>query len=136
MQQLDVQNPGLPDLQFVLLVTALMTSDIDALNVPHAVRQRVFDRCWALLHDTPPPQEKAQRVLDLRQGDELTLEALIEVIRNTLSAHGVTRLTWEHSASEPTQSTTPEAQPLVDRIEKLYPFAPESRPSPEDPSEE
>ena len=37
MQSLDVQNPGIPDLQFVLLVLALTTSDLDTLNLPGPV---------------------------------------------------------------------------------------------------
>jgi len=53
MQTLDVDNPGLPDLQFVLMVAALCTADVPSLNVPEDVRRTVFDRCWALLHDTP-----------------------------------------------------------------------------------
>ena len=61
MQTLDVQNPGLPDLQFVLMVVALCTSGLPTLNLPQEVRETVFDRCWALLHDTPPPTEKEKR---------------------------------------------------------------------------
>ena len=121
MQTLDIQNPGLPDLQFVLMVLALSTSDLDSLNVPQMVRDTLFNRCWALLHETPPPEKKEERVLDLRQGDEVTLEAMVEVIQRTFREEGITHLTWEHPPSEPTRSTTPEAQPLVDRLQKLYP---------------
>lgn len=127
---LDVQDPGLPDLQFVLMVLALSTSDLDSLNVPVAVREALFNRCWALLHETPPPEKKEERVLDLRHGDEITLEAMVEVIRRTLQKERITHLTWEHPPSEPTRSTTPEAQPLVERLQKLYPAEstpPESR---------
>ena len=67
MQTLDVKNSGLPDLQFVLMILALMTSEIESLNVPQSVRDLVFDRCWSLVHETQPPGEKEQRVLDLRQ---------------------------------------------------------------------
>ena len=116
MQILDVDNPGLPDLQFVLMVAALCTADIPNLNVPEDVRQKVFDRCWALLHDTPPPARSAQRVLELREGDEVTLDALVEVIRDTLHAYGYATMTWDHGPSEPTQSTSPDAQPLIDRL--------------------
>lgn len=116
MQTLDIDNPGLPDLQFVLMAAALCTADIPSLNVPEDVRRMVFDRCWALLHDTPPPTENQRRVLDLREGDEVTLEALVEVIRRTLNEHGYSQLTWEHEPSEPTQSTSPDAQPLIDRL--------------------
>ena len=114
MQTLDVDHPGLPDLQFVLMVAALCTAEIPSLNVPEDVRRTVFDRCWALLHDTPPPTETSQRVLDLRAGDDVTLEALVEVIRHTLHDHGYSTLTWDHGPSEPTQSTSPDA-PTSDR---------------------
>ena len=124
MQTLDIDNPGLPDLQFVLMVAALCTADIPSLNVPEDVRRTVFDRCWALLHDAPPPAENAQRVLDLRAGDEVTLEALVEVIRNTLHDHGYAILTWDHGPSEPTQSTSPDAQPLIDRLQHWDPADP------------
>ena len=124
MQTLDVDNPGLPDLQFVLMVAALCTAEIPSLNVPEDVRRVVFDRCWALLHDTPPPAEKPQRVLDLREGDDVTLEALVEVIRNTLHDHGCATLTWDHGPSEPTRSTSPDAQPLIDRLQYWDPAHP------------
>lgn len=124
MQTLDVDSPGLPDLQFVLLVAALCTADIASLNVPEDVRRTVFDRCWALLHDTPPPAENAHRVLDLRAGDEVTLDALVAVIRNTLHDHGYATLTWDHGPSEPTQATSPDAQPLIDRLQYWDPAHP------------
>ena len=125
MQTLDVENNGLPDLQFVLMVLALCTSDLPTLNVPEPVRQTIFHRCWALLHDAPPPERREERVLDLREGTEVTLEAMVEMIRGTLSEHGITRLTWDHPPSEPTRATTPEALPLVDRLQKLYPDPPD-----------
>jgi hypothetical protein len=132
MQSLDVQNPGIPDLQFVLLVLALSTSDLDSLNLPGSVRKTLFNRCWALVHETPPPEKKEERVLDLRHGDELTLEAMVQMIQRTLKEHGIFHLTWDHPPSEPTRSTTPEAKPLVERLQKLYPTEPdqsESTPS-------
>lgn len=122
MQTLDVNHPELPDLQFALMVLALCTSDIPTLNVPEEVRNTVFDRCWALLHATPPPTTKAQRVLDLRQGDAVTLDALVTIIRTTLTDHGYTQLTWDHVPSEPTQRTSPEAQPLIDRLRAWNPM--------------
>ncbi len=128
MQTLDVKNSGLPDLQFVLMILALMTSEIESLNVPQSVRDLVFDRCWALVHETQPPAEKEQRVLDLRQGDDITLEALVEVIVRTLVEEGIQQLTWEHVPSEPTRSTTPEALPLVERLEKFTPKVSEDNP--------
>ena len=124
MQTLDVENNGLPDLQFVLMVLALCTSDLPTLNVPEPVRQTIFHRCWALLHDTPPPERREERVLDLRAGTDVTLEAMVETIRRALAEHGITRLTWDHPPSEPTRATTPEALPLVDRLQKLYPDDP------------
>ena len=128
MQTLDVKNSGLPDLQFVLMILALMTSEIESLNVPQSVRDLVFDRCWSLVHETQPPAEKEQRVLDLRQGDDITLEALVEVIGRTLAEEGFHQLTWEHGPSEPTRSTTPEALPLVERLEKFTPKVSEDNP--------
>ena len=105
MQSLNIHNPGLPDLQFVLMVVALCTSDLPTLNLSPEVRGIVFDRCWALLNDTPPPSEKEKRVLDLRQGDDTTLEALVQVIRNTFRELGCDRLTWDHVPTEPTGIT-------------------------------
>ena len=116
MQTMNLNNPSLPDLQFVLLVGALCTSEMSTLNVPEEIRRLVFDRCWALLHDVPPPNESKQRVLDLRQGDAVTLEALVEMIQRTFAEHGYDQLTWDHDPSEPTQSTSPDAQPLIDRL--------------------
>ena len=121
MQTLDIHNPDIPDLQFVLMIGALCTSDIPTLNVPEEVRRLVFDRCWAMLHDTPPPEEPTQRVLDLRQGDEVTLEALVEVIRSTFMEQGYDQLTWDPTSSETTQSTSPEAQSLIDRLQNWDP---------------
>lgn len=125
MQTLDVNDSGLPDLQFVLMVLALCTSDLPSLNVPEPVRQTIFHRCWALLHDTPPPERREERVLDLREGTDVTLEAMVETIRRALAEHGITRLTWDHPPSAPTRATTPEARPLIDRLQKLYPDTPD-----------
>ena len=133
MQTLDVNHPGLPDLQFVLLVLALCTSELESLNMPEALRRRLFDRCWAMLHDEPPPTKKEARVLDLREGTELTLQAMTEVIRSALTDAGVTTLIWDHPPSAPSQKSTPEARPLLERLGQLYP-APGDPPdrSPED----
>jgi hypothetical protein len=121
MQSLDVERPGLPDLQFVLVVAALCTSELRDLNIPPALRTIIFDRCWALLHDTPPPSRAEERVLDLRQGTELTLEAMIEVIRRLLLDAGIATITWDHPPSEPTRPSSPEASPLIERLQRLYP---------------
>jgi hypothetical protein len=121
MQRLDLSHPGIPDLQFVLMVAALCTSDLESLNAPISVREMVFNRCWALLHEEPVPIKKEDRVLNLMLGDEVMLEALVTVIRQTFQEHGFSELTWEHSPSEPSRESTPEVQPLVERIQKLYP---------------
>lgn len=131
MQSLDVQNTSLPDLQFVFLVTALCTCDLPSLNVPEPVRREIFDRCWVLLHDSPPPSEPEERKLDLRQGTELTLEAMAQSIRTTLGEAGITTLTWDHPPSEPRQSSTPAAQPLIDKLQQLYPEPPDAPPKPD-----
>ncbi len=126
MQTLDVHDSGLPDLQYVLMVLALSTSDLDTLNVPQDVRETLFNRCWALLHATPPPEKKEERVLDLRESEEVTLDAMVTVIRQTFDEYGISQLTWDHPPSPPTQQTTPEAQPLVDRLQKFHPDDPHS----------
>jgi len=121
MQRLDINHPGLPDLQFVLMVLALCSSELENLNMPDALRRSLFDRCWAMLHDDPPPAKKEDRILDLRQGDELALQAMVELIRSTLTEHGISQLTWDHPPSEPSRPTTPEALPLVERLQQLNP---------------
>ena len=121
MQRLDLCNPELPDFQFVLMVTALCTSDLETLNAPLSVRETVFNRCWALLHESPPPVNTRERVLDLMHSDETTLEALVHVIRQTFEEHGFSELTWEHPPSEPTRESTPEARPLVERLQHWDP---------------
>lgn len=121
MQSLDINDPGMPDLQFVLFVSALCTSELESLNIPPAVRTAVFDRCWALVNTDPPPVARNERVLDLRHGDELTLEACLEAIRSILGEAGISVVTWDHPPSDPTRSSTPAAQPLIDRLQQLYP---------------
>lgn len=121
MQTLDIHRPGMPDLQFALLVTALCTSRLTALNIPDILRTRIFDRCWVLIHDSPPPGKPEERVLDLRIWTEVTLDAVVETIRSVLTDAGIRKLTWDHEPSDSTRSSTPEAQPLIDRIEQLYP---------------
>ncbi len=121
MQSLDIHRPGMPDLQFVLLVSALCTSRLPTLNVPDPLRTMIFDRCWALIHDSPPPIRDEERVLDLRVGTEVTLEAMVETIRSLLTEAGISTLTWDHPPSEPTRPSTPEALPLIKRLHKLYP---------------
>lgn len=125
MQSLDVHRPNMPDLQFVLLVIALCTSRLPTLNVPESLRTAVFDRCWALTNDGPPPLRDEERVLDLRFGTEVTLEAMVETIRSLLTEAGIHMLTWDHPPSEPTRSSTPEALPLIEHLQKLYPKPPD-----------
>jgi hypothetical protein len=121
MQTLNIDRPDMPDLQFVLLVTALCTSQLSRLNVSEALRATIFDRCWALIHDGPSPTTLKERVLDLRPWSEVTLEAMVATIRSVLSEAGIRTLTWDHPSSEPTRSSTPEAQPLIERLGQLYP---------------
>jgi hypothetical protein len=125
MQSLDVHRSNIPDLQFVLMVIALCTSDLHSLNVPAEVRTKIFDRCWALIHDGPPPTKAEERVLDLRSGTEVTLEAMVTTIRTILTEAGITTLRWDHPPSEPTRASTPEALPLIERLQKLYPASPD-----------
>lgn len=125
MPQLDIQNPGMPDLQFVLFVSALCTSDVTNINVPERLRSSIFDRCWALINTGPPPVDPKERVLDLRQGTDLTLEACLSTIRSLLGEAGITQLVWDHPVSNPTRQSSPAAQPLIDRLGQLYPERPE-----------
>lgn len=118
MQRLDLLHPELPDIQFVLMVLALCTSDLETMNAPHSVRDTVFNRCWALMHESPPPLNASERVLDLKYSDENTLEALVHVIQQTFEELGFVELTWEHPPSEPTRESTPEARPLVERLQR------------------
>ena len=114
----------MPDLQFVLVVSALCTSGLDTLNVPEELRRRVFDACWALVSTDPPPVTPRERVLDLRSGTELTLDAIVATIRRLFAEAGITTLTWEHAASDATRSSSPAAEPLIDRLQQLYPDPP------------
>jgi hypothetical protein len=125
MQTLDIHCPEMPDLQFVLLVTALCTSRLTALNIPETLRATIFNRCWALIHESPPPRRPEDRVLDLRPWTELTVEAMVETIRVGLIEAGIQTLAWDHEPSEPTRTSTPEAKPLIERLAQLYPQRPE-----------
>jgi hypothetical protein len=121
MQTLDIDQCEMPDLQFVMLVTALCTSRLPSLNVPLPVRVMVFDRCWALIHEGPPPRRLEERVLDLGPWTELTVEAMVETIRVVLKDFGIHTLTWDEAPSESTHTSTPKAQPLIERFDQLYP---------------
>lgn len=125
MQSLDVHEPGMPDLQFVLMVIALCTSGLPSLNIPEPTRDRIFDRCWALINNGPPPSRREDRVLDLRAGTDVTLEAMVATIRAVLSEAGIARLTWDHPPSEPSRPSTPAALPLIERLQRLYPEPPD-----------
>jgi hypothetical protein len=122
---MEIQNPGMPDLQFVLFVSALCTSNLETLNVPEDLRRTIFDRCWALVNADPPPANPKERVLDLRSGTELTLEACVSTIRSLLAEAGITRLTWDHPVSNPSRESTPAAKPLIERLGQLYPDHPD-----------
>ncbi|HSA60662.1 MAG TPA: hypothetical protein VLE03_00360 [Nitrospiraceae bacterium] len=125
MQSLDIRNPGMPDLQFVLFVSALCTANLTQINVPEELRRTIFDRCWALIHTEAPPANPNERVLDLRGGTELTLEACVSTIRSLLTEAGITTLVWDHPVSDPTRDSSPAAKPLVDRLGQLYPGDPD-----------
>ncbi|HEY5626947.1 MAG TPA: hypothetical protein VIR79_03290 [Nitrospira sp.] len=125
MPSLDIHNPGMPDLQFVLFVSALCTSNIKTINLSDDLRQTIFDRCWALINQGTPPTDPRERVLDLRHGTELTLEACLATIRSLLTEAGIATLTWDHPVSDPTQDSTPAAKPLIDRLSRLYPDDPD-----------
>jgi len=127
MQTLDLHRPDMPDLQFVLLVTALCTSRLPTLNIPNELRTTIFDRCWMLIHESPPPRKPEERVLDLRPWSEVTVEAMVETIRVILTEAGIQTLAWDHPSSEPTRTSTPEAQILIDRLEHLYPHSSEAK---------
>ena len=116
MQTLDIHRPEMPDLQFVLLVTALCTSRLTLLNIPSALRTTVFDRCWVLIHESPPPRRTEARVLDLRPWTELTVEAMAETIRAGLTEAGIHTLAWDHRPSKPTETSTAEADIFIDRL--------------------
>src|SRR4030042_507782 len=96
MPSLDIQNPRMPDLQFVLFVSALCTADLTTINVSPELRATIFDRCWALIHTEAPPTDPTKRVLDLRGGTELTLEACLSTIRSLLTDAGIRTLPWDH----------------------------------------
>ena len=125
MPSLDIHNPRMPDLQFVLFVSALCTVDLTTLNVPSELRATIFNRCWSLIHTEAPPIDRKARVLDLRGGTELTLEACLSTIRSLLMEAGIRTLTWDHPVSESTRESTPAAKPLIDRLGQLYPDPPE-----------
>ena len=117
----------MPDLEFVLLVTALCTSRLTVLNIPSTLRTAMFDRCWVLIHESPPPRRMEERVLDLRPWTELTVEAMAETIRVGLTEAGIHTLAWDHAASEPRRTSTPEAQILIDRLSHLFPHPSEDK---------
>jgi hypothetical protein len=115
----------MPDLQFVLFVSALCTSNLEAINVPQDLRKRIFDSCWRLINTDAPPDDPQKRVLDLRQGTDLTLEACVSMIRSLLTEAGIAKLIWDHPVSDPSRDSSPAAQPLIDRLGQLYPVDPD-----------
>ena len=125
MHTLDIHRPAMPDLQFVLFVTALCTSHLTMLNIPISLRATIFNRCWALIHESPPPSRPEDRFLDLRPWTEITVEAMVEIIRVGLTEAGIHTLAWEHAPSNPTRTSSPEATALIERLAQLYPQPPE-----------
>lgn len=121
MQTLDIDRPEMPDLQFVLLVAALCTSGLPQCNVPEALRVSLFDRCWTLIHESPPPTKVEERVLDLRAWTEVTLDAMLETIRSVLGGGGIRILTWEHPLNEPAHRSPTASHPSIERLQQLYP---------------
>lgn len=101
MQTLDIDRPDMPDLQFTLMVTALCTSRQTSTNIPGHLRTTLFDRCWVLIHETPPPRRQEERVLDLRPWTEVTLDAMVATIRGAFSDAGIRTLTWEPTPNDP-----------------------------------
>ena len=120
MQTLDIDRPDMPDLQFTLLVIALCTSRLTNLNIPDHLRTTIFDRCWVLIHDTPPPRRPEERVLDLKPWTEVTLDAMVATIRGVCSDAGIRSLTWEPTRSDPIVIDTLVGQPLIERSEHPY----------------
>jgi hypothetical protein len=57
----------------------------------------------------------------MRPWTELTVEAMAETIRVGLTEAGIHTLAWDHAASEPRRTSTPEAQILIDRLSHLFP---------------
>ena len=129
MQTLNIHRPEMPDLQFVLLVTALCTSRLTMLNIPTTLRTTIFDRCWVLIHDSPPPRRTEARLLDLRPWTELTVEAMAETIRRGLSEAGIHTLMWDHAPNEQARVTTPEALIFIDRLSGVFPQPSEVKPT-------
>ena len=116
MQTLDIHRPEMPELQFVLLVAALCTSGMTVLNIPSTLRTTIFDRCWVLIHESPPPRRASARVLDLRPWTALTVEAMAETIRAELTEAGIHTLAWDHRPSKPTDTSAAEAEIFIDRL--------------------
>jgi hypothetical protein len=121
MQTLEIDRPEMPDLQFVLLVAALCTSGLPQCNVPEALRASLFDRCWMLIHESPPPTKAEERVLDLRGWTEVTVAAMLETIRSVLGSSGIRTLTWEHSLGETIRTSAPESRSAIEQLRLLYP---------------
>lgn len=120
MPTLDIDCPNLPDLEFTVLITALCTSRGIVLNISDQLRTKIFDRCWVLIDESPPPRRPEKRVLDFTSWTPVTLDAMVETIRSILTEAGIRTLTWDHSASERTQVSTSGTQPLIDRFEQLH----------------
>jgi hypothetical protein len=51
---------------------------------------------------------------------------MVETIRTVLTEAGIRTLSWDHSPSEPTWTSTPDALPLIQQLEYLYSLPSES----------
>lgn len=120
MQTLNIHRSEMPDLQFVLVVTALCTSRLTDLNISETLRATIFNRCWALIHESPPPRRPEDRILDLRPWTEITVEAMAEIIRRALTEAGISILAWDTVPSKRTPLSSIEAQPVLERLEQLH----------------
>jgi hypothetical protein len=117
MQTLDINRPGMPDLEFILLVSALCTSPLTTLNIPARLRTLVFDRCWVLIHESPPPEKWEKRVLDLLPWNEVTLNAMVDTIQGAFTDAGIRTLTWNHALSNSTRPIAPRPQSLINPLD-------------------
>ena len=64
-----------------------------------------------------------------------TMRLAESTIRSLLSDAGITHLVWDHPVSDPTRESSPAAQPLIDRLGRLYPERPDVVDPPSPPSD-
>ena len=80
------------------------------------------ERAWVVTQHGR--EQKLGETLFCKKWDEVALDALVEVICGTLNAQGYSQMIWDHVPSEPTQSTSPDAKPLIDRLQYWDPAHP------------